>query len=153
MFENNGDVSNIFTDIGEPKYIIKIRGKTFRYSKTSLSLDVDDNIHVELYCINGCCPKEIIITQNEINLSKFRNKKLLELVEESTGFDDHKCNVFNENGIFTKDFIEEVKIFNENPLNNSNLSHKEKLAYIETMDTDEELKQLFRESVNFVESM
>ena len=152
MSEDIDDISKDYKWIDEPKYIIKIRGKTFRYSKTSLSLDVDDNIHVELYCINGCCPKEIIITQNEINLSNFRNKKLLELVEESTGFDDHKCNVFNEDGVFTKEFIEEEKTFNENPLNNPNLSLKEKIAYIETMDVDEEFKQFFRESSNFVES-
>lgn len=152
MSENNDDISNDYKWIDEPKYIIQIRGKTFRYSQNSAFLDDRDNFHVKLYCINGCCPKEIIITQNEINLSKFRDKKILELVEESTEFDDHKCDVFNEDETFTKEFIEEVEHYNENPLNNPTLSRKEKLAYIETMDTDEEFKQSFRESVNFVES-
>jgi hypothetical protein len=155
MSEDIDDISKDYKWIDEPKYIIKIRGKTFRYSQNYIFFDDQRNTHVKLYCINGCCPKEIIITQNEINQSRFRGhavNKLLELVEKSKEFQNHICHILDPDETFTKEFIEEVKRYNENPLNNPNLSRKKKLAYIETMDADEEFKQLFRKSVNHVES-
>ena len=150
---DNYVIPDSFKWIDEPKYFIKIKGRTLRFSQRHMFLDIQDNIHVKLFCINGCCPIESKLIPNENNLYKFRKGDFVALIEELPEFYTHECMGFNADRTFKKQFPDDLKREQDDPLNNPKLSRKKKFAYIDKMDTDEDTKQLFRESVLFMESM
>lgn len=132
-----------FNNLDEPKDTAKIlKGRKIRIPFRPYMEDNYGNYLYRIRCRNGChkSDEDLVISPNE------SDESISEKVKQLLNF---PC----DDATFEQSFIEKEKRKKENPLNDPTLSKSEKLAYVDSLDWEEDAKELLKDSIEFEDSM